>query len=675
MNSPRIIHLASEAFPLAKSGGLGDVIGALPAALRRAGERAVVFLPAYPWTFERAATVAPLGHAVTIATRVGSHRFDLHHATLPESGCPVILFQCDSLFERARLYDEDGEEYGDNGYRFGVFCKAAFEAIKALEWAPRILHLHDWQAALAAVFLRTHYEEDRYFAGLRTVYTIHNLAYQGWADRGLLHELDLPAAIFHSFLIEANGAVNLMKGGIAFADHITTVSPQYAREIRTPAFGEGLDGILESRSDRLSGILNGVDATVWDPARDAFIPYRYDATDWARGKRAARDRLAATFELELDSATPLIGFIGRFTSQKGLDLLLEALPGVLDAGASLVMIGTGDRTLVDGWLHAAGTHPGRVGVKAVYDESLAHLIQAGADMIIMPSRFEPCGLNQLYAMKYGTVPVVHAVGGLRDTVVPVDADDLAAGYGTGFRFEHFNASDLVEAVRRACAHFSDRDAWSRLVSVCMRQDYSWDRSARTYQALYREVLVRSPHMPYRDLPHFPRPSMRPTYEEENRQMVEAFWHPYFESAMRLMAQSATSLYLYWELDEAARARFGDDARLELYDVTGGDVISIEMRETGLGEYWFGATADHTYEAAWVSGGRRVVASNAVRTPRGGPSDHWATDDGARYVTLDELSRKAREKLLERYGRMMTMIGRMDDSSPYRAQNVPEGGDE
>ncbi len=666
MAPPSIVHVASEAFPLAKSGGLGDVLGALPAALTRIGASSAVFLPYYPWVSERVPAVRDLGVDLDVLTGCGTQRFRLFDTRL-DNGLRVVLFRCDPLFARARIYDEHGSEYGDNAYRFGAFCKAALEAVKALEWRVDVFHLHDWPTALLPVFLRTHYEDDAALARARTVFTIHNLAYQGWADRRVLAELDLPDDLYRSELLECRGAVNLMKGGIVFADHVTTVSPRYAVEIRGETHGVGLDGVLATRAETLTGILNGIDPAVWDPAVDEHLPLRYDRSSWRRGKAAAREEIVREFAIDDADDAPLFGFIGRFTEQKGLDVLLDAVDRLVAAGGRLVMIGTGDAALVGRWEETARRHAGRVGVKILYDERLAHRIQAGVDALVMPSRYEPCGLNQLYAMRYGTVPIVHPVGGLRDTVVPLDeTDDASTGdEPTGLWFEPLDADALGDAFERAASCFADRPRWSRLVEAGMAQDYTWARSARTYEALYSAIVRRRRHDPFATVPAHARGAA--TFDEENRRIVASFWRPYGELAIGLYPQGPTCLYGYWELTPTLIDRLGDEARLELYDLTSGATRSLPMNPPPtVGEYWFPADPDRVYQLAWIGrDARRTLVSALVRTPRAAPSDRWATDGDARWVTLEQLSRRDRERLVTRQRNLLHAIGRVERSSPYR----------
>lgn len=677
MNPPSILHVASEAYPLAKSGGLGDVVGALPGALSRLGETTALFMPAYPWILDEVSNVSDLGLDLEVPTGSGSVSARLLRTTLPGSGVEVILFRSDPLFNRPYLYGGNGDDYPDNPFRFGVFSRAALEATKALNWHIDIFHVHDWQAALLPVFLRTRYEDDPHFASSRTVLTLHNLAYQGWAYPGVLEALGLAQSLFHHHLLECHSLVNLLKGGIIFADQVTTVSPRYAEEICWPEMGWGLDAVLQTRIEHLTGVLNGVDSSVWDPGSDPHLPVHYGLETWRDGKAAARRRLAEVFGFYPDDTRPLVGFIGRLTGQKGVDLLLDAIPDMVESGGRLVLIGTGDPHLESAWRDIASRFPGSVAVQITYDETLAHLIQAGADMLVMPSRFEPCGLNQMYALRYGTVPMVHAVGGLLDTVVPATEENLALSRATGFHFHDLSRDCLVGTFRHAFGLYADREKWSRLVSTGMQQDFSWEQSARAYQNLYHQVRSRSDrHMPLKFLPLFPRPAERPVAEDEHFHILQAFRRPYGEAVLRLMAQSPTNLFSYWEIPEPLRAKMSASTRLMLEDLTSGIRETVPMDPAPeLGDYWFHVKPDQTYQLAIVDEdtGERLLESQPVRTPRDRPSELWSTDDAASWVTLDQISARTREAFLERYRRLLEFMGLARGSIPETAPTSQELG--
>jgi len=679
MNTPRILHVASEAFPLAKSGGLGDVIGALPSALARLGESTAIFLPAYSWILEGEFKVEDLGVAVEVPTGTDPIRARLLRTVLRGNGVPVFLFHAEKLFDRADLYGEGGKEYPDNPLRFGVFARGALEAARALDWPVEILHAHDWQAALVPVLLRTHYAEDPRFERTRSVLTIHNLAYQGWARPELLEALGLSETLLDHHLLECHGMVNLLKGGIVFADQVTTVSPRYAEEILQPEEGWGLEAALETRSDSLTGVLNGVDPDVWSPDVDPHLTEPYTIENWAEGKAEARRALLETFGLGPDDGAPLVGFIGRLTGQKGVDLLLGSVRALIQAGGRLILIGTGDPRLERAWRRAAVRHAGSLAVKITYNERLAHLIQAGSDMLVMPSRFEPCGLNQLYAMRYGTVPVVNPVGGLLDTVVPATAANLEAGTATGFHLEALSRAGIAEAFRRAFTVHEDREQWKRLVETGMRQDFTWDRSGRTYLDVYARVLDRTHrHMPFKLLPRFPRPAAPPEVDREEPRVPEELPPSYGEPILSLMVQGPTLVFAYWEIPGTLRASFGPSPRLELEDLDSGErqIVSL-AHEHGFGDYWFHVSPDRTFQARMVSGdgSRPHLVSGAVTTPRSRPSPVLATAAASRPVPVEAIPAAEREPFIEQHVRLLGLMGgrwRPDVSGlPVPLESLPE----
>jgi starch synthase len=351
-------------------------------------------------------------------------------------------------------------------------------------WRPDILHCHDWHAGLAPAYLRAG-------GGVApNVFTVHNLAYGGWFAAAQFPDLALPASFFSINGVEFYGGVSLMKAGLFYADRLTTVSPTYAREIQTPAFGMGFDGLMRARADVLRGILNGVDPEVWSPEHDALLPRRYAAADADTGKAAARAALAQRFSLADDNTAPLFGAVTRLTGQKGFDLLLAALPGLVELGGGLVLLGSGDAALEAGFAAASETYRGRIGVVLGYDEALSHLIIAGSDGILVPSRFEPCGLTQLYALRYGTLPLVRRTGGLTDTVVDANAVTLADGSATGFMFDDAAPDALLAALQRAVELYRDRGSWRRMMRQAMTQDFSWAAAAGQYLTLYRELVPR-----------------------------------------------------------------------------------------------------------------------------------------------------------------------------------------
>jgi starch synthase len=475
-----LLFLASEVAPLSKTGGLGDVLGALPAALAEAGDAVAVVSPRYGFIDAAARGFAPRHQAIRVrgeATTVWSRTSGrLTH----------YLVEHERYFgSRRSLYAEHGHEYGDNAERFAYLCRAGLMVPGAFGHRPAVLHLNDWQTALAAWLLRTEHATDPALARTRSVFTIHNLAYQGSYSKELMPALGLPWELFRPEGVEFHDRINLMKAGLLYADLVTTVSPTYAREITTPDGGEGLDGVLQSRAGALHGILNGIDAREWDPAHDPHLPAHFDAQRLA-GKAACKRALQEELGLPQRADLPLLALVGRLVDQKGIDLLLAALPDLLRRDLQLAVLGSGRPDWEAALRQAAHHHGDRLAVRIGFDEGLAHRIEAGADLFLMPSRFEPCGLNQLYSLRYGTVPVVRKVGGLADTVADFD------GWrgGTGFTFIDYDHRALLTTVRRALELYRDRRAWHAMMRRGMALDHSWARSAEQYRALYRALVER-----------------------------------------------------------------------------------------------------------------------------------------------------------------------------------------
>ena len=484
-NGRRVLFASSEAHPLIKTGGLADVAGSLPSALREDGHDARLVLPAYP------AATRPTEEAVEVAglRLVGSKvPVRILQARIRASGLPVYLVDAPAYFHREGnpYTDVTGHDWGDNPDRFALFCRAIVEIgldNAELGWRPDVVHCNDWQTGLVPPLLAEHPGRPA------TVFTIHNLAYQGLFDQTALRRLKLPASYWSTQGLEFHHLLSFIKGGILFSDRVNTVSPTYANEVRTPRYGYGLDGLLRHLGPRFSGILNGIHYRVWDPATDVHIPCRYDAERFdlkARNKRALQEELG----LPEASEALLFGYIGRLVEQKGVDLILSILPQLMAVpDTQLVLLGAGDPALEQALEEAAAEHPGRVAVHVGYDEAKAHRIEAGCDCFLMPSRFEPCGLNQLYSLRYGTVPIVHRTGGLADTVVDATPEHVQNGTATGFQFEHADSEGLWYALTQAIA-FRRRaaSAWQRLATTGMRQDFSWSASARHYAMLYEEAL-------------------------------------------------------------------------------------------------------------------------------------------------------------------------------------------
>jgi starch synthase len=471
-----VLLIGSEAQPFAKTGGLADVLGALPPALQRLGWDATVALPRY-----RGVTAGTL--VETFPVTVGGFTRDAGFYEAPlAGGARALLVDCPDLYDRAGIYGVDTTDYPDSPRRFAFLSRAALEFAARRGAGPSVVHAHDWQAGLVPVYLRTLYASHPVLGGTPAVFTIHNLAYQGAYEPDWLPRLDLGWEHLTIDRLEFYGRVSLLKGGIVDASVITTVSPRYAQEIQTPAFGFGFDGILRARAADLVGILNGIDTTEWDPAHDPFLPAPYDA-DHLAGKREAKLAVLQRYSLTADEAAltrPLIGMVSRMVDQKGFDLIAAALEDLMRLDAAFVVLGTGEPRYQDMWRAVAARYPDRIGARIGFDESLAHQIEGGADIFLMPSRFEPCGLNQMYSMRYGTVPVVNGVGGLLDTVT----DGV-----TGFILRAYTPAALLEALNRALAAFEERPTWQALQAAGMRQDFSWDRSAREYVKIYERALA------------------------------------------------------------------------------------------------------------------------------------------------------------------------------------------
>lgn len=479
----KTLFVSSEAHPLIKTGGLADVSGALPKALHRLRNDVRLLLPAYPEVKSRA---GKLRTVTTLALPGTPEPVTLLAGRVPGTSVTLYLVDAPAYFERSGnpYTAADGSGWPDNPQRFALFSRAAAAIAldrAGLQWQPEVVHCNDWQSALVPALLSL--ESDR----PRTVFTIHNLAYQGVFGAELFDALQLPAELWSSDGLEFYGLLNFIKGGIAYADAVTTVSPTYAREICHPAFGYGLEGLLRSRAEHLHGILNGVDYGHWNPEDDPHLPAHYSA-ERLKGKTACKAALQEEMGLAAEPELPLLAHIGRLVEQKGVDLILGAIAALPEnAEYQLAILGSGERHLERALLDAAQRHPGRIAIRIGYDEALAHRIEGGADLFLMPSRFEPCGLNQIYSLHYGTVPLVHRVGGLADSVVDAIDHTLAAGIATGFVFDHPDAFDLRMAIQRALTLYRDRKAWRKLMMNGMAQDFSWDNSARQYATLYRSL--------------------------------------------------------------------------------------------------------------------------------------------------------------------------------------------
>ncbi len=479
----RILFPVSEAYPLMKTGGLGDVAGSLPPALASLGADVRLLMPAYHDTLRRVGKTR-----VRVRFHVPEHdaTVSLRQTVLPGTGVKVWLLDFPPAFDRPGnpYHDEHGHPWADNPYRFALLSRAAAIVARGdagMKWRADVVHCHDWQTALTVALLAQSPVRPA------TVFTIHNLAYQGLYPRYVFDALQLPKPLWSVDTLEFYGQMSFIKGGIAFADRVTTVSPRYAQEIQTPAFGHGLEGLLRHRAADLVGIVNGIDDRVWDPKTDPHLRRHYDSHSFAR-KRGNKTLLQQEFGLAEQADVPLIGLVGRLAEQKGIDLVADALPRMLDRPWQLVVLGTGAAEYEARLRDFAARHGDRVAVRIGYDEALAHRIEAGSDLFLMPSRFEPCGLNQMYSLRYGTVPVVHRVGGLADTVVDADDATLAAGTATGFVFDGATPQELARALDRALSSYADSKVWRKIALCGMKQSFSWRTSAEQYMHQYRAVL-------------------------------------------------------------------------------------------------------------------------------------------------------------------------------------------
>ena len=470
----RILMVTSEAAPFAKTGGLADVLGALPPALVKLGEEVVVVMPRYGSSIhvdgaERILRDMPLS--------LGPHSFTAAIDQVEREGVRYLFVDCPPLYGRAGIYSEWGADYLDNHIRFGVLNLAALEIARQI-FPPDIFHAHDWPAGLLAPYLRETYAADPAFAAAKCVITIHNLGYQGNFPGHLLPDLGLSPALFHPEGLEFWGELSFLKAGIVWSDAITTVSPTYAREIQTPEYGHGLDGVLRSRAASITGILNGVDYAEWDPENDLHLRHHYSARNLL-GKRFAKRALLGEMKLPLNEKRPLIAIVSRFAEQKGFDLVAAIAPELAEMDLAMVVLGSGDPRSEQMFRTLAEAHPQKFAVRIGYDNGLAHRIEAGADMFLMPSQYEPCGLSQMYSLRYGAVPIVRATGGLEDTV-----DET-----TGFKFREYTPEALLDVIRQALAAWQDRKLWLERMRRGMAKDFSWDASAAGYQRLYRSLIA------------------------------------------------------------------------------------------------------------------------------------------------------------------------------------------
>lgn len=477
----KIAMIASEAGPFAKTGGLADVLGTLSPALERLGDQVTVILPAYRSVLRGEFALQETGMTLSVPVSARQEQAAVLRTSIGKS-VTVYLVRADKYFDRDFLYGTPTQDYTDNAERFVFFCRAALEILAAEP--VDILHAHDWQAALTLVFLKTQAPRYRATAGAKTVFTVHNLAFQGIFSPLDWHLLNLESAFFTPQFLEYYGNINFLKGALVFADKLTTVSPTYAQEIMTPEQGFGLEGVLRQRAGDLVGILNGINDSQWNPWTDPLIKHHYGGNSLTT-KRRCKTALRQRVGLPDKPDTPIFAMISRLTAQKGLDLVETVFPELMERDLQFILLGNGEPRYEQFFRAAALQYPERVAVRIGFDERLAHEIEAGADLFLMPSHFEPCGLNQMFSLKYGTIPIVRAVGGLKDSVQDYDPENNS---GTGLVFTDYSAAAMLAAIDRGLSAYDDKKNWTALRRRAMAMDFSWERSAQLYRDLYRTLV-------------------------------------------------------------------------------------------------------------------------------------------------------------------------------------------
>ncbi|HWF44487.1 MAG TPA: glycogen synthase GlgA [Candidatus Kapabacteria bacterium] len=491
-----ILFLSSEVFPFAKTGGLADVSAALPQELRMLGHDVRAMMPKYGFIGEKRQNIHLINRLQGMEFQIGNKLVVMNAKSsailTPRTRIQMYLLESEDYYERPGLYIDPatGKDYPDNDERFLAYALAAFDLCKRLLWKPDIIHCNDWQSGLVPALLKSVYKDDPFFTQTKTVFTIHNLAYQGNFPASTFPKLGLPQDFFTPEGIEFHGNVSYMKAGIAYADAITTVSETYAQEIRTKEFGAGMEGILTKRKRDLYGVLNGIDVSIWDPQKDSNVIKPFSVENLA-GKEECKRDLCLSMGIPYEEGRPLLGMIARLSDQKGLDLLASIMDNIIKDGAQFVLLGSGDKKYEELFSKLQKKYPDRIGVYLGFHDNLAHKIEAGSDIFLMPSEYEPCGLNQMYSMHYGTVPVVRKTGGLADTVIDIEAATRRTG-ATGFTFEKYDAKAFWKALDRALQTYrNSKDLWKQLQINGMKKDFSWDRSAVKYAEIYEKVLGTS----------------------------------------------------------------------------------------------------------------------------------------------------------------------------------------
>jgi starch synthase len=480
----KVLIASPEVYPFVKTGGLADVTGALPKALKKLGIDVRVILPKHKGIEERGFPMRYKNYK--IACQVSQSTIDAEIVESEYDGIITYLVENDEYYYRDYLYSTPDGDYLDNAERFIFFAKSILEAIKVTGFIPDVLHCNDWETALSPVFLKSLSKDDPLLRQISTLLTIHNLGYQGIFWHYDMHLLNIGWEYFTPEALEFFGHINFLKGGIVFSDILSTVSKQYSKEIQTTEFGCGLEGILTTRRNDLYGIVNGIDYEEWNPEKDQHIPAQYNEKNLAN-KRICKAALQEEYGLPVMENMPLIGTISRLADQKGFDLIASSLGDMLSKGVQYIILGTGERKYHDLFTELSKQFPKSFGVKIAYDNRLAHLIEAGSDMFLMPSQYEPCGLNQLYSLKYGTVPIVRGVGGLEDTIIDyTKSPDI----GTGFKFYEYSEKALLDAIERAIGVYKNQSSWQSLIKKCMSEDFSWEKSAKEYVEVYKKAIAK-----------------------------------------------------------------------------------------------------------------------------------------------------------------------------------------
>ncbi|MDY0094128.1 MAG: glycogen synthase GlgA [Candidatus Vecturithrix sp.] len=487
----KILFASSEVVPFAKTGGLADVSGSLPVALKQFGHDVRVITPKYKATDAKTFHLAPVVESMDVPISNRMETCSILEGSLGDA-VPVYFIKNDNYYHRDHLYGDSQGDYPDNAERFIYFSRSILEACKAMNFAPDILHCNDWQTGLAPVYLRKVYQNEPIFAQTASIYTVHNLGYQGLFWHYDMHLTGLGWDLFTPNGLEYYGKINLMKGGLLWADLISTVSQKYSEEIQTKEYGHGLEGVLQFRSADLSGIVNGVDYSIWNPETDPHLVQNYSVKNLS-GKLACKKDLLKEFGLPVNESWPVLAMISRLDDQKGFDLVAEIIDTLMNMRQNLyfLVLGTGHERYHKLFSHIAEKYPKKAGVRLEFNAKLAHKIEAGADMFLMPSRYEPCGLNQIYSLKYGTVPIVRATGGLNDTVkVFQPRANKGAGQGTGIKFNAYKAENLLSAIKNGLHAYKDKNSWKALMIRGMQEDFSWSASAKEYEKLYKKAYEK-----------------------------------------------------------------------------------------------------------------------------------------------------------------------------------------